>query len=61
MNRNPPGSSIHRIFQARILEWVAIPFSGDHSDPEIEIVSLVSLVFTGRFFTTSLIRDSGVF
>ena len=24
---SPPGSSIHRIFQARILEWVAIFFS----------------------------------
>ena len=24
---NPPGSSIHRISQARILEWVALPFS----------------------------------
>ena len=23
----PPGSSIHGIFQARILEWVAISFS----------------------------------
>ena len=23
----PLGSSVHRIFQARILEWVAIPFS----------------------------------
>ena len=23
----PAGSSVHRIFQARILEWVAIPFS----------------------------------
>ena len=22
-----PGSSVHRIFQARVLEWVAIPFS----------------------------------
>ena len=27
MNCNPPGSSIHGILQARILEWVAIPFS----------------------------------
>ena len=27
MNCSPPGSSIHRIFQARILEWVAISFS----------------------------------
>ena len=24
---NPPGSSVHEILQARILEWVAIPFS----------------------------------
>ena len=24
---NPPGSSIHEILQARILEWVAIPSS----------------------------------
>ena len=24
-----PGSSIHGIFQARILEWVVISFSGD--------------------------------
>ena len=24
---NPPGSSVHGILQARILEWVAIPFS----------------------------------
>ena len=22
-----PGSSVHRIFQARIMEWAAIPFS----------------------------------
>ena len=27
MNYSPPGSSVHRILQARIMEWVAIPFS----------------------------------
>ena len=27
MNYNPPGSSVHGILQARILEWVAISFS----------------------------------
>ena len=27
MNCSPPGSSVHGIFQARILEWVAIFFS----------------------------------
>ena len=27
MDRSPPGSSVHGIFQAKILEWVAISFS----------------------------------
>ena len=27
MNYSPPGSSVHGILQARLLEWVAIPFS----------------------------------
>ena len=26
MDRSPPGSSVHEILQARILEWVAVPF-----------------------------------
>ena len=30
MDHSPPGSSLHGILQARILEWVAIPYSGDH-------------------------------
>ena len=29
MDRNLPGSSVHGIFQARVLEWVAIDSSGD--------------------------------
>ena len=28
MDCSPPGFSAHGIFQARILEWVAIAFSG---------------------------------
>ena len=28
MDYSLPGSSIHGIFQARVLEWVAIAFSG---------------------------------
>ena len=28
-----PGSSVHEIVQARILEWVAISFSGESSQP----------------------------
>ena len=30
---NPPGSSVHRILQARILEWVALPSSRGSSPP----------------------------
>ena len=33
MDCSLPGSSIHRIFQARILEWVAISFSRGSSQP----------------------------
>ena len=28
MDYSPPGSSVHGTLQARIVEWVAIPFSG---------------------------------
>ena len=30
MDCSPPGSSVHGIFQARVLEWDAIAFSGTH-------------------------------
>ena len=36
MDCSPPGSYVHGIFQARILEWVAISFSRGSSDPGIE-------------------------
>ena len=36
MDCGPPGSSVHGILQAKILEWVAIPFSRDLRDPGIE-------------------------
>ena len=36
MNCSLPGSSVHKIFQARILEQVAISFSGDLHNPGIE-------------------------
>ena len=34
MDCSPPGSSVHGILQARILEWVAIPFSRGSSWPK---------------------------
>ena len=33
LDYSPPGSSVHRILHARILEWVAIPFSRESSQP----------------------------
>ena len=36
MDCSPPGSSVHGILQARILEWVAIPSPGDLLDPGTE-------------------------
>ena len=33
MEWSPPGSSVHGIFQARILEWVAVSFSRGSSQP----------------------------
>ena len=33
MDCNPPGSSIHGILQARILEWVAVSSSRGSSQP----------------------------
>ena len=43
------GSSVHGIFQARILEWVAISFSGGSSRPRDQThVSSVSCTGIGR-------------
>ena len=39
MDYSPPGPSVHRIFQARILEWVPVFPPGDLSDPGIEPMS----------------------
>ena len=53
MDYSPPGSSVHGILQARILEWVAMPSPGDLPNPEIKPMSLMSPAFPSRFFTTS--------
>ena len=39
MDYSPPGSSDHSILQARILEWVAIPFPGDLLHLGIKLIS----------------------
>ena len=48
MDRSPPGSSVHGILQARILEWVAISFSRGSLGPRDRThISYVSC--TGRW------------
>ena len=48
MDCSPSGSSAHGIFQARILEWVATPFSRESS--WLRDRTRVSCI-VGRFFT----------
>jgi len=53
MDCSLPGSSIHGILQARILEWVAMPSSGDLLDSGIKPASLISPALVGVFFSTT--------
>ena len=54
MDCSPPGSSVHRILQARILEWVVIPFSKGSFHPKDRTwVSCVAV----RFFTKWATRE----
>ena len=55
MDCSPLGSSVHGILQARILEWVAIPFSKGSSWPRYQ--TWASCI-TGRFFTVWVIREA---
>ena len=55
MSCSPPGSSVHGISQARILEWVAIPFSRGSSQPRAQ--TWVSCI-AGRFFTVCATREA---
>ena len=50
----PPSSSVHSIFQARILEWVVISFSRAFSPPRDQ--TWVSWI-AGRFFTIWTTRE----
>ena len=48
-----PGSSVHGILQARILEWVAIPFSRGHSQTR----NWTWISVAGGFFTVWATRE----
>ena len=55
MDCSLPGSSTHGISQARILEWVTIPFSRGSSRPRDQTRASRT---AGRFFTTWVTRES---
>ena len=58
MDCRPTGSSVHRIFQARILEWVAISSCRGFSRPRDQTcISCVSST-AGGFFTCWDIREA---
>ena len=55
MDCSPVGSSVHGILQARVLEWVAVPFSRESSRPRDQThVSLIA----GGFFTVWATREA---
>ena len=70
MNCSLPGSSAHRIFQARILEWVAIPYhhyfcqcfvgyrNNKEANSEVHprLIKVCPLVGTGREFPEAVSR-----
>ena len=51
MDCSPPGSSVHRIPQARILECVAMPSSRGSSQPRDQTCISWGSCITGRFYT----------
>ena len=55
MDCSPPDASVHGILQARILEWVATPFSRGSSQPKDW--TLISYI-AGGFFTVWATREA---
>ena len=59
MDCSPPSPSVHRILQARILEWVAIPFSRGSSWPRVRTcISYVTCI--GSWVLTTSTARAGV-
>ena len=51
VDHNLPSSSVRGILRARILEWVAVPFSRGLPDPGTKTGSLMSPASAGALFT----------
>ena len=52
MDCSLPGSSVHGIFQARILQWVLFPPPGDLPNSGTESMSPAAPALAGEFLTT---------
>ena len=61
MDCSQPGSSVHEIFQWRILKWVAIPFARGPSQPRNRtwISHIAGQFFTGRATRESYVTNKG--
>ena len=57
MDCSPPGCSVHRIFQARILEWVVTSFSRGSFPPRERTLTSSN---TGRLFTVWVTREEKI-
>ena len=57
MDCNLPGSSVHRILQARILEWVAMHSSRGSSQPMVELASPVGPALQEYSLPLSVFRE----
>ena len=58
MDSSPPGSSVHGILQARMLDWVAIPFSRAASQSRGWTCTSCISCIAGRFFTHWAIKEA---
>ena len=57
MDYSLPGSSVHGIFQARVLEWGAIAFSEfNHKELQIELISFRSLENINVTITETILK-----
>ena len=64
MDCSPPGSSIHGIFQARVLEWGAIAFSKDFcivNKTEVDVFLELSCFFNDPTDVGNLVSGSSIF
>ena len=58
MDCSLPGSSVHEILQARMLEWGAFPSPGEHPDPGTEPVSPAAPALQVDSLPTELSRNT---